>query len=217
MSTEAKDVKDSDNKQVESKQFELICASIMAMFAAIGVLASTYSGITGAGWLQNSQVAAQAYNWYQAKSIKETIIEGQVAFALSLKENLATNESQTKSIDHFAQDMALKIQKLQNEKEEILKGSKNVDKNKWAQDVDGKLGQVVGAQEWVKSSESYGNSSDYFTYATVYIQIALVIGALSLIVGSLIARNLFFISMIGLGLYGSILSWQGYMVYCTLV
>lgn len=215
MSAQEKELID-DGKNKETNRFELICAATMAMFAAIGVLSSTYSGITGGGWLQNSQVAAQAYSWYQAKSIKETIIEGQVDFALSLKENLATNPTQTKSIDHYAETMNKQVTRLKNEKNEILKGSKNIDKKEWAQDIEGKLGGVVGAKEWEKLATSFGNCSDYFTYATVYIQISLVIGALSLIVGALMARNIFYISMLGLGLYGTYLSWQGFMLYASL-
>jgi hypothetical protein len=207
---------EKDAAEEANSRFQLICACIMAILAAIGVLASTYNGITGAGWLNSSQVASKAYSWYQAKSIKETIIKGQRDFALSLKEYLSTNPAQNKSIDSFAAQINKEMNRLHNEKEEILNGSKNIDKSQWSQDIDGKMGQIIGAKEYDGMADSYGVSSDFFTYATVYIQLALVIGALALIVNAQTSRRIFFALMIGLGAYGTYLTLQGYLLYAAL-
>ncbi|MDI1352254.1 MAG: DUF4337 family protein [bacterium] len=197
----------------DTSKFQLICAGIMALFAAMGVLSSTYSGITATDWLNSSQVAAQTYAWYQAKSIKETIMEGQRNFALSLKKNMVTNPEQTKAINDFVAQTNKQIERINNDKNEILKGSNNIDKSKWSQDVNGKFGQIVGAKELDATTQLYSNSSDYFTYATVYIQLALVLGALALIISECIPRHLFFMVMVGLGLYGSYLALHGYILY----
>ncbi|RUR13006.1 DUF4337 family protein [Legionella sp. km772] len=207
--------KEDDSSAANSSRFELICAAVMAIFASVGVLSSTYSGITGAGWLNGSQVASQAYFWYQAKSIKETIIAGQRDFLLSLKDTFTTKK-QNASIDSYVKKINKDINRLTQEKYEILMGSKNIDKSKWVQDIDGKYGQVIGAKEWDEVAAQYGTSSDSFTYATVYLQLALVIGALTIMITYLIPRYFFFAIMIGFGCYGTYLCWQGYALYSTL-
>lgn len=209
-------VADKNSDQDESK-FQLICAAIMAIFASIGVLSSTYSAITGTGFLNSSQLAAQAYSWYQAKSIKETILNTNKDFSLFLKKNLAESDDKSKAIDEYTAALDKDIQRLDNEKSEILKGSKNIDQSKWSQEVEGQLGQIIGAKEIDVTTQKYGLSSDYFTYATIYIQLCLVIGALALIVSITVPRNIFFVMMVGLGLYGTYLSIQGYILYSAIV
>lgn len=184
---------------------------------SIGVLSSTYSGITGAAWLNGSQLASQAYFWYQSKSIKETLLLDQRDFILSLKNDATSAGISNQATEQYVANVAKKIQKLDKEKHEILVGSKNIDKSKWAQDMDGKYGQIVGAKEWGKIADDYGSSSEYFTYATVYIQLSLVLGALSIMIAASIPRHMALYIMIVLGLYGSYLCTKGYMIYTAIL
>lgn len=96
-----------------------------------------------------------------------------------------------------------KIDRYKKEKAEILKGSSQVGKDNWVQDVDGKYGEVIGAQEYEKKIEILGSAGDQFDLSNLFFQICLVMGAISLVLTKPKLREVFFYVMISLGLLGT--------------
>jgi hypothetical protein len=90
------------------------------------------------------------------------------------------------------------------EKKEILLGSAQVGRAGWAQEVDGELGRLTGAQEWEKQAVGLGSAGDVFDLATFFLQVCLVIGAISLVVQHEKLRRTLYGLMLALGLTGTV-------------
>jgi hypothetical protein len=69
-------------------------------------------------------------------------------------------------------------------KKEILVGSATLDSTEWAQDKNGKFGEIVGANEWAGKAEKLGAAGDSFDLASLFLQMCLVMGAVGLVIGS---------------------------------
>ncbi|HKY05605.1 MAG TPA: DUF4337 domain-containing protein [Blastocatellia bacterium] len=182
--------------------FEVLCGITIALMAAILAVNDLGAGKFGDDELIAHNQKNNAYLWYQTKGVKETLVEEQrntlqalVAAGSIRPEQLATVQGLVKTLD----DKAARYEK---EKTEILQGSATIGEANWAQDVDGKLGQVVGAKEWESKAVALGSAGDMFDYATLFLQICLVLGAISLVVQQEKLRSKFFMSMIVLGVIG---------------
>ncbi len=186
--------------------YETKCGIIIAVFAAIMAITDLFAGKYGDDEIILTNEKAAAYNWYQSKSIKETLLEGEKSLLESL---IDAGAIQTRSIqgvgDHITK-IEKKLTRYKKDKNEILLGSQQVGKENWSQDIDGQLGHITGAKEIEKQLSVLSSAGDKFDMSSLFFQVCLVFGALSLVLKNEKTQKFFFQSMIGLGALGTGLS-----------
>lgn len=186
--------------------YETKCGIIIAVFAAIMAITDLFAGKYGDDEIILTNEKAAAYNWYQSKSIKETLLEGEKSLLESLVDAGAIQARSVEGIsDHIAK-IEKKLNRYKKDKTEILLGSQQVGKENWSQDIDGQLGQVTGAKEIEKQLTVLSSAGDKFDMSSLFFQVCLVFGALSLVLKNEKTQKFFFHSMIGLGIIGTGLS-----------
>jgi Domain of unknown function (DUF4337) len=198
---------DEDN----SKHFEILCGVVIAFFAAVLAITDLGAGKFGDDELIAHNEKNNAYFWYQSKGIKETMVEGQRDTLKALLTAGSIQPEQLATVNTLVASLDKKLARYAKDKQEILVGSKAVGQANWSQEVDGKMGQVIGGKEWETQAALLGAAGDYFDYATLFLQIALVIGAISLVVQGAGLRRAFFLAMIILGGIGSVFSVISFM------
>jgi len=192
--------------------FEIKTGVFIAIFAAFMAVNDLFAGKYGDDEIMNTNNKAAAYQWYQSKSIKQSLAEGESSLLSSLLESNAIAAKSEDGIKNHINKLNFKIKKYEKEKAEILLGSKQVGKENWIQDVDGELGKVIGAKEIEKNLEILGSAGDKFDLATLFFQICLVIGAIAIIIKQEKMQMLFFVFMIVLGCFGTLFSYQALMI-----
>jgi hypothetical protein len=204
----------SEEKEEEKKsnKMETWCGLLLGVFAAVLAIASLGGGKYGGDQMVAVIEKGEAYNWYQSKSIKQNLAENERDFIKSLLDVGLIAGEKKKDIDSLLTETEKKIKTYKKEKNEIMKGSKAVGKENWVQDVEGKMGQVIGVNDWKETIDALGDSCDYFDLANLFLQIALVMGAICLISPSETGKKSFFIIMIGLGIIGSAYTAYGFIV-----
>lgn len=185
------------------KNFEVRCGVVIAIFAAIMAVSDLVAGKFGDDEIIGANDKAAAYMWYQSKSIKETLVEGEKSLLQSLKQAGAINSASIKGVDGHISQLDRKILRYKKEKNEILKGSKTVGPENWAQDLNGELGKIIGAQEIETHLASLSTAGDRFDMASLMFQVCLVLGALSLILKKPSLQTMFFSGMCVLGFIGT--------------
>ncbi len=186
-----------------NNRFEIRCGVVIAIFAALMAMNDLVAGKYGDDEIIGANEKAAAYLWYQAKSIKETLVEGEKSLLMSLKEAGVIQAVAVKGIDSHLVDLQKKTIRYKREKDEILKGSKTVGSANWAQEVNGEFGKVIGATEIEARMEVLSKAGDRFDIASLFFQICLVLGAMSLMLKKLSLRNAFFMGMSLLGSLGA--------------
>lgn len=190
----------------ESSGFEVLCGLTLAVLAAVLAITDIGGGRFGDDEIIAHNQKTNAFNWYQAKAVKESLIEGQRDMLKVMMDSGAipakTQDQMTKLIFTLNKE----IDRYKREKAEILRGSASVGESAWAVEQDGKLGKVKGALEWEQEAEKLGAAGDTFDLAVLFLQICLVMGAISLILKGERLRNFFYVSMLGLGGLGSYFS-----------
>lgn len=188
---------------MEEHSFEIKCGIVIAIFAAVMALSDMFAGKYGEDEIKFINEKSSSYMWYQAKSIRETVVEGQRDLINTLVQGKAIDDKSQVMLKEHTDKLTKKIDRYEKEKSEILKGSSKVGEANWIQDVDGKLGQVIGALEYEEKIEILGRAGDQFDISNLFFQICLVMGAISLVVKKPSLRTTFFYVMICLGILGS--------------
>lgn len=188
---------------MNTNNFEIKCGIVIAIFAAVMALSDMFAGKYGEDEIKFINEKSSAFMWYQAKSIRETVIEGQRDLINTLIEGKSISDNSALKLRSHTDKLSKKIEKYGKEKNEILRGSSQVGEANWVQDVGGKLGQVVGALEYQKKIEILGSAGDLFDLSNLFFQVCLVMGAISLVLTREKLREVFFYIMISLGLLGS--------------
>lgn len=186
--------------------FETRTGVVIAIFAAFMAVSDLFAGKYGDDEIIGTNDKANAYQWYQSKSIKESLIEGEIALLTTLSETGAITEKASGSVKTHIEKLAKKVEKYQKEKKEILLGSNAVGKENWVQDIDGEFGKIIGAKEIEAKLESLGMAGDKFDMASLFYQISLVVGAIALILKNEKVQTFFFWGMVGLGSLGAVFS-----------
>ena len=197
---------DNPKEAKKSSGFEMICGLTLAVLAA--VLAIT---VFGGGWFGDDVIIAHnqktnAFNWYQAKAVKESLIEGQRDMLRVMMDSGAIPSKTQDQMKKLMSALETEITRYQKERAEILLGSSKVGEVGWAIEQEGKLGEIKGALEWEREAEKLGAAGDTFDLAVLFLQICLVMGAISLILQGERMRNFFYVTMVGLGGVGSYFS-----------
>lgn len=206
---------EEENKKESSAddRFDMRCGVMLAIFASILALMELGGSYSDYGMNYAQAEKVNAYAWYNSKSIKQNLAEGQRDTLESLLAAGVISPAHAGATQGYVATLQRDISRYKQEKEEILLGSAAVGKDKWAQELDGKLGQVIGAKPWEIESDAYGSVTEIFDLANLFLQICLVVGAISLVVRTEVSRRAFFRGAIGLGLLGTVIGINGFIQY----
>jgi hypothetical protein len=193
-----------EEKTERSDKWDVIFGLVLSIFAAILAINELGAGKFGDDELQLGNEKTKAYMWYQSKSIKESLTKGQYDLIDVLGQSGAISADKAAAMSTLKDKLKDDVSRYKKEKEEILKGSKAVGPENYAQDVDGKMGVVTGAKELEDRQEKLGESGDKFDIATLFLQISLVLGAIGLIAKSPKVRLYFLTGLVSLGIIGSV-------------
>ncbi len=192
--------------------WELRFGLTLAVFAAALAINDLGSGKFGDDELQETNEKASGYMWYQSKGIKESLAEGQRDLVLTLLKAGAISADKVEELTKVAANLDLEVDRYQKEKKEILLGSAAVGKENWAQEVDGKLGQVIGSKEREQTIEKLSQAGDVFDFATLCLQLSLVLGAIGLLLKIPQGRKLTFATVLVLGCTGILFCARAYSI-----
>lgn len=200
---------------IGTKKFEIISAVSIAIFAAILGITDLAAGKYGDDEILGSHSKANIYSWYQSKSVKQSLVEGQKELIQTLITSGAVESSHIpllkKQIEQWDQDM----DRYKKEKRELLEGSATIGRENWVQDVNGKFGAIVGAQEWEAKLNTLGQSGDLFDLAVLFLQLSLVVGAIALVVQQDRLKWIFLSVMVFQGFLGSFYAIRAFLLAST--
>lgn len=203
----------SSRKEYNEKRFEIISGITIALFAAVLAVIGLGAGRYGGDELIAHNEKAQAYEWYQSKAIKQTLIESQKELLQSFIDSGAIAAEKKKSVEKYVDQLGKDITRYGKEKKEILVGSAKVGKQNWVQeDKDGKLGNITGANEWDATANKLGDAGDWFDLSTLFLQLCLVLGAISLVIRQTAMKYSFYGAFVILGTIGLVYGIKAYMI-----
>lgn len=194
------------------KRFEIICAITLAVFAALLTITDLGGGKYGDDEIMGTNEKANIFAWYQSKSIKQSLAEGQRDLVRTLMGAGAVNPTHAEYLEAFAAKLDEEIRRYEMEKRELLLGSAGVGRDNWIQDVGGELGKVVGAKEWERKLDILGRAGDSFDLSVLFLQLGLVVGAVSLVLEQEKLKWAFYAMMVVLGVSGLCCSFQAFMI-----
>lgn len=197
------------------KKFEILSAVSIAIFAAILGITDLAAGKYGDDEILGSHAKSNIYSWYQSKSVKQSLVEGQKELIQTLMTSGGVRSSHVpllkKQIEQWEQEM----DRYKKEKRELLEGSAAVGRENWVQEVNGKLGTIVGAQEWEGKLNVLGQSGDLFDLAILFLQLSLVVGAIALVVQQDRLKWIFLTMMVFQGFFGSFYAIRAFLLAST--
>ena len=207
--------KDKQEKRIFSKinslGFEILCGIFLALFAAILAVTDLGAGKYGDDEIIAHNEKTTAYQWFNSKGMKQNIAEGQRDILNNLLIAGVIAKDQTVKAKTVIDNLDKEIKRYDREKTEILLGSEKVGKDNWVQNVDGQMGQVIGAKQWEDKAAMLGSAGDVFDLSILFLQLCMVIGAVSLVLKDERLKWTFFAIMIMLGSAGSIISVFSYL------
>lgn len=160
-----------------ASQYEIVAAMTIAIIAATLAVTDLFAGKYGDDEIIAANEKANMYQWYQAKSIKQGIIEGQRDLAKLLVDSGAIALERKAPIEHWIDSLNKDIERYKQEKTEILKGTQAIGGKSLVQ----KDGAVTGSKQWEARLAILGPAGDIFDMAIFYLQISLVLGAISIV------------------------------------
>lgn len=182
---------------------ELLMGLLIAVFAAALAINDLGAGRYGDDEKMANDNHAQMYSWLQSKSIKQSLVKGQVELLNDMGQAEAINPAYKTVMKLHVDTMKQKVAKYQKEMNEIQWGSDSVGKENWAQeDADHKFGNITGAEQWKATAQILGEAGDKYDLGTLFLQLCLVLGAIGLVVQSPGTRKIFLALMVGLGILG---------------
>lgn len=187
-----------------SDNFELICGLILAILAAVLAVNDLGAGKFGDDEMIAVSEKANAYAWYSSKGVKQDLAEGQRDLLTALASTGAIADTQRAAVEKTAADLQVKIDRYKKEMKEIQVGSEAVGQENWAQEVDGKMGQITGAAVHERIAVNLGLAGDKFDLGTLFLQLSLVIGAISLIMKKPVVKKFFLGGCVLLGVIGTV-------------
>jgi hypothetical protein len=194
----------------KSSTFEMVCGLTLAVLAAVLAINDLGAGKYGDDEIIAHNQKANAFDWFQAKGIKQSLVEGQRDMLRILLESRVIPPDSEARMGTLMATLDKDIARYKKERKEILLGSAAVGQENWVLDEDGQLGQVKGAREWEAEAKALGAVGDTFDIATFFLQICLVMGAVSLILKGERMRNVFYGLMVVLGGVGTVFSVMAY-------
>lgn len=195
-----------------TKSFEIICGVVLSIFAGILALSSLGGSNADVDAIRANTNRASAYEWYSSKGIKEDLAEGARSDLESFLTAGVIAKEHTEAIQSRIRHYGEEVARFKKEKREILLGSAKVGQANWAQDVDGKFGQITGAKEYEDLSQRLTDVGDIFDLASLFLQLCLIMGALSIVLQTRSVKWSFFAVMSLMGMVGAFYCAKGYLL-----
>jgi hypothetical protein len=192
-----------------SERFEAIAGVLIAVFAALMAI----SDLIGNNVEDDRKYAeiqhAEMFSWYQSKSVKQSLQESHLE-TLQLMSKLLKLDKNDTTISYVKAE----IKRYKKEKKELLEGSSQLDKKDWAQEKDGKMGEIIGVKEWEKKAAFYNIAESKFDISALFFQISLVLGAICIVFyDNPRLQRAFVLLMVIIGILGSGFAVYGYRLY----
>ena len=194
------------------RRFETITGLTLALFAAVLAVVDLGGGKYGDDEIIGTNEKANLYQWYQSKSIKQSIIEQEAELISAL---LNAGVVITNRADVLRSQLAVvkkNAERYEKEKKEILLGSAAVGPQGQVLLRDGKKGAILGTKYWEQKLSILGEAGDKFDLATLWLQVALVFGAISLIIESEKLKRAFYVALVLGSLLGTSFGIQAYTI-----
>jgi hypothetical protein len=198
-------------REAAARRFEVLTGVLLAAWAAMLAASDVGGNNADNNCLLTANQAANAYAWYQSKSIKQDMTQSNSELLSTLTATGHYDAATAAALDKQIKGLQTKAARYKQEKDEILRGSDQVGQQNWVQDVDGKLGQVTGADEFQAQSDAYNHIGNTFDIGSLLLQVGLAIGALSLLFSVPAPRLCFFWGMNLFGLAGTYFCVLGYI------
>ena len=199
-------------EESRERKWEMRFGITLAIFAAALAINDLGAGKFGDDEIKEVNEKSNSYMWYQSKGIKETLAEGQRDLIQTLLQAGAIAVDKEAQLQTVAAKLNAQVERYKREKQEILQGSAAVGKENWAQEVDGKLGQVVGSKEREKIVERLSAAGDVFDSGTLCLQLCMVLGAIGLLLKIPRGRKMTFATVITLGIVGTLFCIRAYAI-----
>ena len=189
---------------------ETIGGILIAVFAALLAIAELVNNNLEEEMMISHSQFVNYSNWYQSKSIKQSLKESELDYLNALTETGIIPEDKIKNINAKIAQTKGMVLKYEAEKTEILVGSSNVPREHWAQDLDGEMGKIIGINEWEKLTQDYETATKKFDLGKLLFQICIVLGAVCIIIrdNKKLQKN-FIILMLAFGAIGILISAYG--------
>jgi len=211
-------LQDKNNREtvvvsVASERAEAIGGVLIALFAALMAISQMVNGELEEEMMIAHNNVVSYSNWYQSKSIKESLKESELNYLSALINSEIVTEDKIPVIEKKMASVQKQIEKYGAEKIEILAGSTFVGEENWVQDLEGKMGKITGVKEWQQLAATYDYATKKFDYGMLFFQICIVLGAVCIIIydNPLLQKSLI-VLMIIFGIIGTILSIYGYLL-----
>ncbi len=201
------------NKDILQNRFEVICGLVLSIFASVLAVVQIGAGQAGGDELKALNEKASAYQWYQSKGIKQSLVEGQIGMLEILLKANSVRAADTAALSQSLKSLKQKVDRYELEKDEIFRGSATVGEKNWVQAKDGKMGQIIGAQEWDIEGETLGKIGDMYDTASLFLQLCIVMGGVALVIHRPQTKWVFFGLMSMLGLLGTGIGLYTYMAF----
>jgi len=202
----------TDSPGTGDRRFEVMCGVTIAVFAALLAITDIGARHFSDDELIANNEKATAYQWYQAKTVRETIVESEGDTINLLIEAGVVPPEKLAAVEDLSAHASVEAARYAREKNEILLGSQAVGEENWAQDFNGEMGAIVGAAEWDHKARQLGAAGGKFDLATLLLQLSVVLGPISLVSSIPIMRRSFFRATVLVGLVGVIGSAQAFAV-----
>ena len=194
------------------KRFETITGLTLALFAAVLAVVDLGAGKYGDDEIMGTNEKANLFQWYQSKSIKQSIIEQQAGLISALIQAGAVTSNRTDILRDQLAAAQKSAERYDKEKKEILLGSTAVGPQGQVLLRDGKKGEIFGTKPWEQKLSILGTAGDKFDLATLWLQVALVFGAISLIIESEKLKRAFYVALVLGSLLGTSVGIQAYAI-----
>jgi len=195
------------------KRTETIGGISIAIFAAIlAITELVNNNLEKERMISHSQFVNYS-NWYQSKSIKQSLKESELDYLTALTETGIVPNDKIKHFKTKITQTKSMVLKYEAEKTEILVGSSNVPRQHWAQDLDGEMGRIVGINEWEKLTQEYETATQKFDLGKLLFQICIVLGAVCIIIrdNEKLQKN-YIVLMLVFGTIGILISAYGFIL-----
>ena len=182
---------DDTGKKTEDafqKKLGLTMALVATVFSITGWAANKYgSAQSGA-----EQKIAYMHDWYNTKGIKQNLAEGQRDLLTALLESGTISSDKVKTLEQNIAATNANIVRYKKEKAEMTLGSKTVGRENWAQEIDGKLGLVIGTKELELKVASLEPALGRFQLSYLFFQFSLFAGSVSLMNSNLKMKRILY-------------------------
>ncbi|MDB4264449.1 DUF4337 domain-containing protein [bacterium] len=198
---------------VASERAEAIGGVLIALFAALMAISQMVNGELEEEMMIAYNNVVSYSNWYQSKSIKESLKESELDYLTALISSGIVTDEKVQVIEGEIASVQKNIDKYNAEKTEILNGSAFVGKENWTQDIEGEMGVIIGVKEWQQLAATYDYATKKFDYGMLFFQICIVLGAVCIIIyDNPILQKSLIVLMIIFGITGTFLSIYGYIL-----